>query len=301
MGRALGLSGGDPEAAYRRLTDARIDALATRIVPRAGWDDLVLPPGRKQRLLHLVDRYRSAGKVYGEWGLSPSPSRGLVALFSGKSGTGKTMSAEVVAGELGLDMYRLDLSAVVSKYIGETEKNLDALFDAASIGGTVLFFDEADAMFGKRTEVTDSHDRYANVGTSYLLQRLERYDGIVILATNYEKNIDEAFVRRVHVRLDFQLPGEPERAELWRRNLAAGMPLADDVDLDWLVTRFEVSGASIRNAVVDAAFLAAREDRAVGMEHLVQGAARELAKSSLRITRDKFGDWFDLAMASTSG
>ncbi|WP_244930920.1 ATP-binding protein [Nocardioides sp. W7] len=301
MGQALGLTGGDSEAAYRRLTDARIDAVATRIVPRAGWDDLVLPPNRKQRLVDLVDRYRSSSTVYGEWGISPSPSRGLVALFSGKSGTGKTMGAEVVAGELGLDMYRLDLSAVVSKYIGETEKNLDNLFDAASIGGTVLFFDEADAMFGKRTEVTDSHDRYANVGTSYLLQRLERYDGIVILATNFEKNIDEAFIRRVHVRLDFQLPGESERQELWRRNLAAGMPLADDVDVEWLVSRFEMSGASIRNAVVDAAFLAARDGGSVGMAHLVQGTARELQKSSLRITRDKYGDWFDLAMASTSG
>ncbi|GAA5155533.1 ATP-binding protein [Nocardioides marinquilinus] len=298
MSRALGLTGGDAIEAYRRLTDAGITDLATRVVPRAGWDDLVLDTGRKQRLRDLVDRYRSASVVYGEWGIRPSPSRGLIALFSGASGTGKTLSAEVVAGELGLAMYRLDLSAVVSKYIGETEKNLDALFDAASIGGTLLFFDEADAMFGKRTEVSDAHDRYANVGTSYLLQRLERYDGIVVLATNFEKNIDEAFVRRVHVRLDFQLPAEAERRRLWEYNLAAGMPLTDDIDLDWLVRSLDVSGASIRNIAVDAAFLAAREGTAVSMAHLVQGAAREMHKSSRMITRGMFGDWFAVATAA---
>ena len=298
MRQAMVLTGGDPEAAYRRLTDARLDALAQHTVPRAGWDDLVLSPGRKGRLRDLVERYRRADVVYDEWGFRPGTSRGLVALFSGPSGTGKTMGAEVVAGELGLDMYRLDLSSVVSKYIGETEKNLDELFDAASIGNTVLFFDEADSLFGKRTEVSDAHDRYANVETSYLLQRLERYDGIVVLATNYEKNIDEAFLRRVHVRVDFPMPGEGERAELWRLCLGTRAPTTDDVDLPWLVEQFDLSGAAIRNAVVTAAFLAATAGEPIGMAHLVQGVARELQKVGRMVTRDRFGAWYDVAASS---
>jgi len=300
MRRAMALTGGDAAAAYRRLTDARLEALATHTVPRARWDDLVLSPGRKRRLQDLVLRYRNAHVVYDEWGFNAAPSRGLVALFSGPSGTGKTLAAEVVAGELGLDLYRLDLSSVVSKYIGETEKNLDELFDAADMGNTVLFFDEADSLFGKRTEVSDAHDRHANVETSYLLQRLERYDGIVVLATNYEKNIDEAFLRRVHVRVDFPLPGEPEREQLWRRNLATGAPVSADVDVEWLVRRFDISGASIRNIVVDAAFMAAGEGTEISMAHLVQGAARELQKVGRMVSKDKFGEYLDIA-ASVQG
>jgi SpoVK/Ycf46/Vps4 family AAA+-type ATPase len=295
MRMALAVAGGDADAAYRRLTDARLQRLARHIVPRAGWDDLVLSPDRKNRLQDFVDRYRMATTVYDEWGLRASPSRGLVALFSGPSGTGKTLGAEVIAGQLGLDLYRLDLSSVVSKYIGETEKNLDELFDAAGVGNTVLFFDEADSLFGKRTDVGDARDRYANVETSYLLQRLERYDGIVVLATNYEKNIDQAFLRRVHVRVDFPLPSESERRELWTRNLAGGAPMSDDIDLGWLAGRFDLSGAGIRNVVVDAAFLAAAEGAPIGMGHLVRGVARELHKLGRMVTEAQFGDWYDAA------
>jgi SpoVK/Ycf46/Vps4 family AAA+-type ATPase len=300
MAQAMLVTGRDPVAAYRRLADARLDKLATHIPPRAGWEDLVLSPSRKGTLRDLVNRYQQAERVYDEWGFPASPSRGVVALFAGPSGTGKTLSAEVVAGELGLDLYRLDLSSVVSKYIGETEKNLDELFDAAAIGNTVLFFDEADSLFGKRTDVSDSHDRYANVETSYLLQRLERYEGVVVLCTNYEKNIDQAFLRRVHVRLEFAMPTEAERAELWRRNLKASAPLADDIDLDLLVREFDLSGAGIRNAVIDAAFLAAAGGTSIGMEHLVRGVARELHKLGRMVNESQFGRWYDAALATTA-
>jgi SpoVK/Ycf46/Vps4 family AAA+-type ATPase len=299
MGQAMAVTGRDPAAAYRRLTDARLDKLATHVTPRAGWDDLVLSPARKGKLRDLVDRYQQSGRVYDEWGFAASPSRGVVSLFAGPSGTGKTLSAEVVAGELGLDLYRLDLSSVVSKYIGETEKNLDELFDAAAIGNTVLFFDEADSLFGKRTDVQDSHDRYANVETSYLLQRLERYDGVVVLCTNYERNIDQAFLRRVHVRVEFAMPTEAERAELWRRNLKASAPLADDIDLDLLVREFDMSGAGIRNAVIDGAFLAAAAGTPIGMEHLARGVARELQKLGRMVNEAQFGRWYDAAVATT--
>jgi SpoVK/Ycf46/Vps4 family AAA+-type ATPase len=299
MALAMSVTGGDPAASYRRLTDARLDKLARHTVPRAGWDDLVLSGARKGRLRDLVNRYRVANVVYDEWGFQASPSRGLVGLFSGPSGTGKTMAAEIVAGELGLDLYRLDLSTVVSKYIGETEKNLDELFDAASIGTTVLFFDEADALFGKRSDIHDSKDRYANVETSYLLQRLERYDGIVIMATNYEKNIDQAFLRRVHVRIDFPQPLESERRELWERMLKSNAPQADDIDIDWLAKTFDVTGSSIRNAVLDAAFLAASQQEPIGMAHLVRATARELQKLGRMVTEKQFGTWHAAATATT--
>jgi AAA+ superfamily predicted ATPase len=300
MRRAVAAYGGDFDAAYRRLVSPKLDVLARHVRPRAQWDDLVLSGERKSRLLDLVNRYRTAGRVYDEWKFAASPSRGLVALFSGPSGTGKSLAAEVIAGQLGLDMYRLNLSSVVSKYIGETEKNLDELFDAAGMGNFVLFFDEADALFAKRGEVSDAHDRYANLETSYLLQRLERYDGIVILATNFEKNIDHAFMRRIHVRIDFPIPTDPERRALWRQHLRSEAPIGSDVDIDWLAKQFELSGGAIRNAVIDAAFLAAAEDAAIGMAQLVRGVARELQKLGRLVTSNTFGPWFDALSADAS-
>ena len=184
-------------------------------------------------LRSIVERYRFADQVYDEWGFSATPSRGLVALFSGPSGTGKTMAAEIIAGALALDVFKLDLSAVVSKYIGETEKNLEQAFDAASAGNLVLFFDEADALFGKRSEVKDARDRYANIEVSYLLQRLESYDGLVVMATNFEKNVDEAFLRRIHARIEFAMPGAAERRSIWEHNLPATAPV-EDVDVEWI-------------------------------------------------------------------
>lgn len=283
--------GHDLDAAVRRLVSGRMEHLATRIRPSRTWDDIVLSPDRSELLRSLVERYRYADRVYDDWGFSASPSRGLVALFSGPSGTGKTLATEIIAGELGLDVFKLDLSAVVSKYIGETEKNLEQVFDAASAGNLVLFFDEADSLFGKRSEVKDARDRYANIEVSYLLQRLERYDGLVVMATNFEKNVDEAFVRRIHSRIEFVLPGVAERRRIWTANLPATAPVRD-VDVDWLAQRFELSGGSIRNAAVHAAFLAAAEASDITMETAVRGVARELRKMGRLLRPLDFGEHY---------
>ena len=285
--------GGDIDAAVRRLASGPLEQLTRRISPTRGWDDIVLSPERKRLLHTVVERYQHANRVYDTWGFSPNPSRGLVALFSGPSGTGKTLASEIIAGELGLDVFKLDLSSVVSKYIGETEKNLEQIFDAASAGNMVLFFDEADSLFGKRSEVKDARDRYANIEVSYLLQRLEAYDGLVILATNFEKNVDEAFLRRIHVRVEFSMPGVDERRAIWLANLPDSAPV-DELDIDWLAERFELSGASIRNAAIHAAFAAAATGTDITMESAVQGVAHELRKMG-RLLKDKdFGEYHAL-------
>src|SRR5205807_5666091 len=185
------------------------------------------------------------------------------ALFAGESGTGKTMSAEVVARDLGLDLYVIDLSTVIDKYIGETEKNLDRIFSEADRVNGVLLFDEADAIFGKRSEVKDSHDRYANVEVAYLLQRMELFDGLAVLTTNLRANVDEAFTRRLDAVVDFPMPEEPDRSRLWRQNLKPSMPQGDDIDLAFLARRFKLSGGNIKNITVTAAYLAAEDDRPV--------------------------------------
>jgi AAA+ superfamily predicted ATPase len=291
--RARQAVGGDVDAAVRRLASGPLEQLTRRISPTRTWDDIVLSPDRKALLHTVVDRYRHATDVYDTWGFSPNPSRGLVALFSGPSGTGKTLASEIIAGELGLDVFKLDLSSVVSKYIGETEKNLEQIFDAASAGNMVLFFDEADSLFGKRSEVKDARDRYANIEVSYLLQRLEAYDGLVVLATNFEKNVDEAFLRRIHVRVEFAMPGVDERRAIWLANLPASAPVVD-LDLDWLAEQFELSGASIRNAAIHAAFAAAASDSDITMDHAVLGVAHELRKMG-RLLKDKdFGSYHAL-------
>lgn len=296
VGRVLPAVGDDLDAAVRRLVSGKMEHLARRIRPTRGWDDIVLSPDRTALLQSLVDRYRYADRVYDDWGFSASPSRGLVALFSGPSGTGKTLATEIIAGVLGLDVFKLDLSSVVSKYIGETEKNLEQIFDAASAGNLVLFFDEADALFGKRSEVKDARDRYANIEVSYLLQRLERYDGLVVLATNYEKNVDEAFVRRIHVRIEFALPGVDERRAIWLANLPSGAPV-DGVDVDELARRFELSGGAIRNATVHAAFLAAAAGGPITMDVAVRGVARELRKMGRLLKPHDFGEFYPAVVA----
>jgi SpoVK/Ycf46/Vps4 family AAA+-type ATPase len=218
--------------------------------------------------------------VYATWGFDRrlGPVQGLRVLFAGGSGTGKTMTAGVISRELGLDLYKIDLSGVVSKYIGETEKNLDRIFRAAHAGNAVLFFDEADALFGRRSEVKDAHDRYANLEVAYLLQRVEEHDGIVILATNARKNIDEAFARRMHYVVEFPLPDETHREQLWRGMLPPGIPLDAAVDLRFLARQFVLSGGDIRNVALEAAFLAAQDGRTVTMTHLVRAVARQLLK-----------------------
>jgi AAA+ superfamily predicted ATPase len=278
---------GDLDAAVRRLLAGPLVNLARRVRPRHTWDDIVLSPDRLGQLQRIVNRYRHAGTVFDTWGLPDTSGRGIVALFSGASGTGKTLAAEIVAGALELDMFKLDLSSVVSKYIGETEKNLEQVFSAASAGNVVLFFDEADSLFGKRSEVKDARDRYANLEVSYLLQRLEAYDGVVVMATNFQKNIDEAFLRRIHVLVDFPSPGAQERREIWRRHLGTSAPVAD-LDVDWLADTFEISGGIIRNAVVDAAFQASADGSTITMAHLAGGVLNEQRKAGRLIRLDDY-------------
>ena len=260
----------------------RLDALAQRIEPGAGWDDLVLPTDQLAMLRQIVDQVWQRRRVYDEWGYAARMTRGLgiTALFTGESGTGKTMAAEVLAAELALNLYRIDLSAVVSKYIGETEKNLRQLFDAAEHGGAVLLFDEADALFGKRSEVKDSHDRYANIEVNYLLQRIESFSGLAILATNLKAALDSAFLRRMRFVVRFPHPGPAEREAMWRRAFPPGVPV-EQLQFQQL-GRINLTGGHIAAAALNAAFLAAAEDQAgdrkVGMRHVLRAARAELVK-----------------------
>ncbi|KAB8198672.1 AAA family ATPase [Lysobacter maris] len=267
-------------AAARQLHSGGLSALARRIRARPGWDDLVLPDSRRKALRDLCHHVRYRHKVMAQWGFDRTLmlGRGVSALFSGPPGTGKTMAAAVLATELGLDLYHVDLSQVVSKYIGETEKHLARLFDEAEANSAILFFDEADALFGKRTEVRDSHDRYANLETSYLLQRVDEYEGLVILASNLPRNMDEAFVRRLRFIVPFTVPDRTQRLAIWQRLLPARTPRSDDIDLERLADGIELSGGYLRNIAVSAAYLAAAEDVAVGMRHLSAATQREYAK-----------------------
>jgi hypothetical protein len=284
---------GDLDTAVRRLASGHLDSLAARIRPQRGWDDLILPPDQSEHLHELAARYRQRDTVYEQWGFRALPSAGVVALFAGPSGTGKTLAAEVIAGDLGLDLYKVDLSSVVSKYIGETEKNLERVFTAAAAGNLVLFFDEADALFGKRSEVADAHDRYANIEVAYLLQRLESYDGLVVLATNLRRNIDQAFLRRISVAVDFPMPDEPQRREIWRRSFPASAPTLD-LDLEFLARQFKIPGGAIRNAALAAAFLAAEAGGAITMERVVVGLTREFQKLGRLRTEAEFERYFDI-------
>jgi hypothetical protein len=278
----------------RRELDPHLARLATKVVAAHGWGDLVLPPPVLAQLHAVEAEVRHEHTVYGSWGFAASlgNSAGVSALFSGQSGTGKTMAAGVLARSLGLDLYKVDLSGVVSKYIGETEKNLAQIFAEADTAGAVLFFDEADALFGKRSEVKDAHDRYANIEISYLLQRMEEYRGIAVLATNFSQNMDEAFTRRLRHVVDFPFPQPPERALIWRGLVSCRAPVADDVDWEFLASAFELTGGNIRNCVLGAAFLAAEEGTDIAMTHLVRAVARELAKLGRPLTRADFAGYY---------
>jgi hypothetical protein len=283
----------DPAEAIRRLSSGPLDRLTRRVRPRRGWGDLVLTAEQEGQLRELVARFEHRAVVHDQWGIPAIPSAGLVALLVGPSGTGKTTAAEIVAGALGLDLFAINLAAVVSKYIGETEQNLERIFDAAAAGHLVLLFDEADSLFGKRSEVNDARDRYANIEVSYLLQRLEAYDGLAVLTTNFARNIDDAFLRRLHAKIEFGLPGVGQRRGIWEHSLAAGAPLGD-IDLDYLAEHFEVAGGAIHNAALTAAFLAAEGGTAVDMAHIARGLRREYQKLSKRCTEADFGPWFHL-------
>lgn len=281
----------DLAAASRAVSAVRLGDLASQIVARHTWDDLVLPADRTAQIHEMCDQFRFRHVVYGAWGFGRQSARGqgLSALFAGPSGTGKTMAAEVIATDLSLDLYKIDLSGVVSKYIGETEKNLDRIFDLARDSNAILLFDEADALFGKRSETKDAHDRYANIEISYLLQKVEEYDGVVILTSNLRQNLDEAFLRRLQFSIEFPFPDEASRRLIWERTVPAQLPLEDDVDFGSLAGRFRLSGGSIRNALVNAAFLAARDGEIVAMRHLLWGVRREFQKLGKLIDEDDFG------------
>jgi SpoVK/Ycf46/Vps4 family AAA+-type ATPase len=269
----------------------RLEALAQRIRPAATWEDLVLPELQRQILAQVAVHVRQRATVYEDWGFAARSSRGLgiSALFSGPSGTGKTMAAEVLANELGLDLFRIDLSSVVSKYIGETEKNLRKVFDAAEEGGAILLFDEADALFGKRSEVKDSHDRHANIEVGYLLQRMEAYRGLAILTTNLKDSLDPAFLRRLRFVVQFPFPDAAQREEIWRRVFPRETPV-ESLEPK-LLARLGVAGGNIRNIALNAAFVAADEGGPVRMAHLLRAARGEYTKIEKPLTTAEIGDW----------
>jgi hypothetical protein len=280
-------------AGARTQNTVGLERLARRIEPRVGWDGLVLPPETLSHLRELAARARHRGRVLDEWAMrgGAARGRGITALFAGESGTGKTLAAEVLARELGLDLYAIDLATVVDKYVGETEKNLDRIFAEADYVNGVLFFDEADALFGKRSEVQDAHDRYANVEVAYLLQRMESFDGIAILATNLRANLDDAFARRLDELIDFPMPDEQHRRLLWDHCLGPLVPRADDLDLDFCARAFELSGGNIRNVALAAAYVAAENERPVQMSDLIHGTRREYHKLGRLLVEAEFGPY----------
>jgi hypothetical protein len=286
----------DLTAGARAQNAGGLERLARRVAPTAGWGDLILPADTLAQLTELTVRARHRELVLGEWAMGGAAARGtgLTALFAGDSGTGKTLSAEIVAADLSLDLYVIDLATVVDKYIGETEKNLDRIFDEADRVNGVLLFDEADALFGKRSEVKDARDRYANVEIAYLLQRMERFDGLAILTTNLRANLDEAFLRRLDMIVDFPMPDDADRLRLWERHLPPVLVRADDVDLGFLARAFKLSGGNIRNVCLAAAFLTAADRRPVTMSDLILATDREYQKLGRLAHEAEFGEWFDL-------
>ncbi|NNJ12456.1 ATP-binding protein [Chloroflexales bacterium ZM16-3] len=277
-GRAL--TKADFYAACRGLSAASISKIAWKIPLTYHWDDLVLPADQVERLREVCIQVRYRRIVLEDWGFEAhlAMGKGVNLLFAGESGTGKTMAAEVIAVELGLDLYKIDLSGMVSKYIGETEKNLDRVFIAAREANAILFFDEADAIFGKRSEVKDAHDRYANIEVAYLLQRIEAYDGLVILATNLRNIIDPAFLRRMHMVVDFPAPKEPERLRIWHKVFPDQAPLDTDVNLKVLAQKYELTGGNIRNVALLAAYLAAESGTSITMAVINRALRREYQK-----------------------
>ncbi|MCF6155890.1 MAG: ATP-binding protein [Candidatus Brocadia sp.] len=270
----------DLYAACRAQSNQKLSTLARKIEPRYTWDDIVLPSDQLAQLREICNQATYRHIVYGEWGFDRKLSlgKGLNALFSGPSGTGKTMAAGIIAHELGLDLYKIDLSQVVSKYIGETEKNLDKIFTEAQTSNAILFFDEADALFGKRSEVKDAHDRYANIEIGYLLQKMEEYDGIAILATNLRQNMDEAFVRRIQIIVEFPFPDEEHRGRIWKVVFPGEAPLGNDIDFSVLAREIKLPGGNIKNIALAAAFFAAEDGGVIRMPYLVQAARREYQK-----------------------
>ncbi|MDL1973313.1 MAG: ATP-binding protein [Deltaproteobacteria bacterium] len=286
----------DLYSACRLQSNRKLATLAQKITPRYRLDDIVLPGDRLRQLREICNYVKYRSLVYDEWGFERKLSlgKGLNVLFTGLSGTGKTMAAEIMAGELGLDLYKIDLSQVVSKYIGETEKNLSRIFKEAEASNAILFFDEADALFGKRSEVKDAHDRYANIEIGYLLQKMEEYEGMTILATNLRQNMDEAFVRRMQFIVDFPFPDELHRHKIWKVHFPKEVPCSDDIDLEFLARQFRLAGGNIRNIVLNASFLAAANDKRICMKHLIHATMREFQKMGKLCVKGDFGKYYEL-------
>lgn len=286
----------DLDKACGRHVHHRLHLLADRLQPTAGWEDLILPPEQRIRLKEVIQHAAHRELVYEDWGFGRKYARGkgLNVLFHGPPGTGKTTAAEVLAGELGLELFRIDLSQIVSKYIGETEKNLQNVFQEAGDSYAILFFDEADALFGKRTEVKDANDRHANTEVAYLLQKMEEYDGVTILATNLHAHLDEAFIRRMRFSIEFPFPDEKQRLRLWEAMFPKTAPLMDNVDLPFMAKAFKLAGGNIRNIALGAAFYAADEGKSIGMDHVVRATRRELEKMGKLWRKEDFGHYAGL-------
>ncbi|MBP1966342.1 ATP-binding protein [Paenibacillus aceris] len=280
------------KACYQQVQH-KLERKATRIEPRYQWGDIILPPEQKDQLRNACNQVKYRGVVYSDWGFEKKLAygKGLSMLFAGPPGTGKTMSAQVVAGDLQLELYKVDLSQVISKYIGETEKNLHEIFEEAQLSNAVLFFDETDALFGKRSEVKDSHDKYANIETAYLLQKMEEYQGITVLATNLLNNIDEAFLRRINYVIKFPFPDSEYREKIWQSMFPPAAPLSDDVDFRYLAQRYEIAGGNIKNVVLSSAFLAAEAGEPIRMQHIIKSIRHELQKSGKILARQEWEDY----------
>lgn len=289
----------DIESAARGQSNQGLRRLAQKVNCIHDWRDLVLPTRCIRQLREVCSSEKFRHIVYSQWGYDRrlAQGKGLNVLFCGPSGTGKTMAAGIIAKALSLDLYKIDLSSVVSKYIGETEKQLSQIFQEAGSSNAILFFDEADALFGKRSEVKDAHDRYANVEVAYLLQKMEEYEGIVILATNFRRNMDDAFTRRMHHIVEFPFPDVDLRERIWKGLVPAAAPLADDVNFGFLARQFELSGGNIRNVALAAAFLAAESGGKICMEHFIHGTAREFQKLGKLPSRSEFREYYDLLRA----
>ncbi len=282
----------------RAASNQKLASLATKIKPRYGWDDIVLPGDELSQLKDICNYVRFKHIVYGDWGFDKKLTlgKGLNALFHGPSGTGKTMASEVIAKDLGLDLYKIDLSTVVSKYIGETEKNLNLIFKEAETSNSILFFDEADAIFGKRSEVKDAHDRYANIEVGYLLQKMEEYQGIVILASNLMKNMDDSFVRRMHFQVELPFPDEEHRFRIWKTVFPREAPRDENIDFDFLAMKFKVAGGNIKNIILSSAFLAAENTGKIGMKHIIMSTKREFQKMGRLSIESDFGKYYNLTL-----
>lgn len=283
----------DIYSACRIHSCTRMGNLARKINLKHEWNDIVLPAEKIMQLKELCSSIQNRSKVYGEWEFDKKLTlgKGISALFAGASGTGKTMAAEIIANTLHVELFKIDLSSVVSKYIGETEKNLAKIFQEAENNNAILFFDEADAIMGKRSEVKDAHDRYSNIETAYLLQRMEEYSGISLLATNFRQNIDSAFVRRIRFIIEFPVPDNSLRKDIWKKIWASGVPLSEDIDFDFIAQKFELSGGNIRNIALHAAFLAAEQNSEVKMVHILSGIKRELQKMGKVCIDQDFGKY----------